>query len=361
MRERCHRCRKPSVVCICDLVPRLMNRTEVIILQHPKEREHPFGTARFAELGLDRVRTLVHYGLGRSPSPLGALPDDAVLIFPGEGAPDLREAQRPSALVFLDGTWAQARTLFRINPGLERLPRYRIAPRVQSRYVIRSEPEIDCTSTIEAIAEALSIVEPELEGIDRLVEAFESMIARQIDYRSRPRPRPKKPKPKPPSHAIPDLLREGRRLILAHGELSRGELVYLAAIDLDGRAFECCVKPQQRPEDWWLDRAGLDRLAIDRGVDLLELRTRWGEFAGADDVLACWNRRTLSDIVSVVGHPIHRAMLKGAYCNVRSAAAGTLDEVIQKEGLAPVPTQFTGRTGHLLSTLIPVARWLVER
>src|SRR5688572_8249283 len=165
MRERCHRCRKPSIVCVCSGVPLLSNRTEVIILQHPKEREHPFGTARFAELGLRNVRTLVHYGLGRSPSPLGSLPEGAALIFPGEGAADLREAREPSALVFLDGTWAQARTLYRINPVLRSLPRYRIVPRVQGRYQIRSEPELDCTSTIEAIAEALAIVEPSLEGI----------------------------------------------------------------------------------------------------------------------------------------------------------------------------------------------------
>jgi DTW domain-containing protein YfiP len=337
------------------------NQTEVIILQHPKEREHPFGTARFAELGLERVRTLVHYGLGRSPSPLGALPGDTVLVFPAEGAPDLRTAGRPRSLLFLDGTWSQARTLYRINHELQRLPCVRLVPRVPSRYHIRSEPAPDCTSTIEAIAEALAIVEPELEGIDRLVEAFESMIARQIDYRALQRRRVKKPRPKPKSNAIPDVLREGRRLVLAHCEVSRGELVYVAAIDLDGAIFERAVLPKRPPEDWWLERAGLERKVIEAGVDLGELRAAWDAFFGPDDVLACWNRSTLEDLVTFVPRPMRRVVLKIAYCNLRSASSGTLDEVIRREGLTAVPAPFTGRTGQLLSTLIPVARWLIER
>lgn len=360
MRERCHRCRRPSVACICRDVPRLSNRTEVIILQHPKEREHPFGTARFAELGLERVRTLVHLGLGRSPSPLKELPEETALIFPSPGAADLRSVPSPRALLFLDGTWPQARTLYRLNPALERLPKLRIVPRVSSRYLIRSEPAIDCTSTIEAIAEALSIVEPELAGIGRLIAAFESMIARQVHYRRTPRPRARKPRPKPPSRAIPDLLRSDRRLVVAHCEVSRGEIVHLAAIDLEGAPFVCSVRPQQPPEEWWLDRAGLDRDAIERGVDLDQLRRLWRAFVSSEDVLLCWNQHTLEEIAALTNHPL-RAALKIAYCNLRSKRCGTLAEVLDREALSPVPTPFTGRTGQLLSSLISVARWILGR
>jgi DTW domain-containing protein YfiP len=360
VRAHCHRCRKPQAVCVCVELPRLANRTEVIILQHPREREHPFGTARFAELGLERVRTYVHYGLGRSPSPIETLPEGTAVIFPSEGARDLREVEPPPALLFLDGTWAQARTLHRINPVLATLQHLRITPRVQSRYQIRSEPEVDFTSTIEAIAEALAIVEPELE-VDRLVAAFESMIARQIEYRRVPRPRVKKPRPKPKSRAVPEVLFEDRRIILAHCEVSRGELVYLAATDLSGTSFECFARPRRPAEDWWLDRAGLDRTSLDRGVGAAELAARWREFADDEDVLVCWNQSTLDDILTFVGHPTRRAVLKSAYCNLRSARAGTLEEVVRREGLSPVPLPVTGRTGQLLSLLIPVARWVLER
>jgi len=57
-RETCLRCFKPRVACVCDTIARVANRTEVIILQHPRERGHPFGTVRFARLGLEIARTM---------------------------------------------------------------------------------------------------------------------------------------------------------------------------------------------------------------------------------------------------------------------------------------------------------------
>ncbi len=355
MRERCHRCRKASIVCICPGLPRIPNRTEIVILQHPREREHPFGTARFAELGLERVQTFVHYGLGRAPSPLGALPDDTALIYPAAHAPELRSVPRPSALLFLDGTWAQSRTLYRINPALAALPHLRIDPRTKSRYLIRSEPAPWCVSTIEAIAEALAIVEPDLEGLDRLVAAFESMIARQLEFRSRPALRRKKARPKPESRALPNSLREGRRLILAHGELSRGELVYLVASDLAQRRFECALKPRIPPADWWLARAGLEWTSIERGLDPRDLPARWRAFAGPEDVLVCWTRSLLESIAAATSHSAPSAVLKTAYCNLRSARSGSLEEVLQREGLDPLDTGAMGRAGRSLSMLIPLA------
>jgi DTW domain-containing protein len=362
MREHCHRCRKAIAVCICPHVPRVRNRTEIVILQHPKEREHPFGTARFAELGLERVRTVVHYGLARAPSPLGSLPEGAALIYPARSATDLRSVPPPRALVFLDGTWAQSRTLYRINPALAALPHHRIEPRILSRYKIRSEPAVHCTSTIEAIAEALAIVEPELEGLDPLIAAFEEMIARQIDYQSRPQPRRRtRLLTKPESRAIPEVLREGRRTIVAHCELSRDEVVYVAASDLLGATFECLVKPTRPPDAWWLAIAGLEGGPImEQGVTVEELRARWNAFAKRDDLLASWNRSTTEILGELLQHPT-RTVLKTAYCNVRSARAGTLDEVIYREGLEPVLHPFTGRTGRWLARLIPVARWILGR
>ncbi|MBZ0236419.1 MAG: DTW domain-containing protein [Deltaproteobacteria bacterium] len=51
-RERCLRCRRPLAVCYCDALPRIETRTRVVILQHPRERDMPIGTARMASLCL---------------------------------------------------------------------------------------------------------------------------------------------------------------------------------------------------------------------------------------------------------------------------------------------------------------------
>ena len=43
-RRVCYRCHKAAIVCVCDGVERVLNRTGIVILQHPRERFHPIGT-----------------------------------------------------------------------------------------------------------------------------------------------------------------------------------------------------------------------------------------------------------------------------------------------------------------------------
>ena len=44
-------------------------------------------------------------------------------------------------------------------------------------------------------------------------------------------------------------------------------------------------------------------------MELGELRTRWREFVGEADVLACWNRPTLDLLGAVLGYPERREVL----------------------------------------------------
>src|SRR5690606_19710680 len=80
-----------------------------------------------------------------------------------------------------DGTWNHAKRLWRANPWLEDLPHVRINPAEPSRYRIRREPERHCLSTLEAVIAALRAIEPDLEGLDSLLAAFDHMIDQQIE------------------------------------------------------------------------------------------------------------------------------------------------------------------------------------
>jgi tRNA-uridine aminocarboxypropyltransferase len=155
------------------------NRTAIWILQHKRERHHPIGTARIAELGLLRSRVDVCYEPPGMPSRL----DGVALLYPGlDSRPlaSLEPQERPERLVVLDGTWNHARVMYRDFHWLHTLPRYSIEPEQGSRYRIRKEPRHDCLSTIEAIIEALMILEPETAGLEGLLTAFERMIDRQL-------------------------------------------------------------------------------------------------------------------------------------------------------------------------------------
>ena len=59
-RDVCWRCRRPLPLCVCTLFEGrgpVANRTEIVILQHPRERAHALGTARIdvAELAISHL------------------------------------------------------------------------------------------------------------------------------------------------------------------------------------------------------------------------------------------------------------------------------------------------------------------
>jgi DTW domain-containing protein len=175
---------RPRVGCICALVGSVENRTPVLVIQHPRERKHPFNTVRLLRLGLRRATLQVasHDFEERASCEPDPQPGDALLM-PGPGAADLAALPpeaRPRRLVMVDGTWPQARKLLRDNPWIAALPRVCLRPSRPGNYRIRREPRPECLSTIEAIVEALRILEPETVGLDALLEAFYTMIDRQI-------------------------------------------------------------------------------------------------------------------------------------------------------------------------------------
>ena len=181
MRATCYRCHKPELTCICAEVPRVDNRTPIWLLQHKRERFHHVGTARIAQLGLRRVRCDVCYG---SPlAPPVAVPEGTGVLYPGPDARPLEQLEAhalPRTLVVLDGTWHHPKTLFRDNAWLHPLPRVSLTPKTESNYRIRREPAANCLSTIEAVVQALQILEPDTPGLDGLLSAFDAMIDRQI-------------------------------------------------------------------------------------------------------------------------------------------------------------------------------------
>jgi hypothetical protein len=174
------------VTCVCGVIPQVVTRTGIIILQHPRERRHAVGTARIARLGLPRAEVSVAwFGRDRRPTAHLAVPEGTQVLYPHPDARELTSlapGERPSHLLVLDGTWGHAHVLRRANPWIAALPHVRLTPSRPSGYRIRREPRRECLSTIEAIVRALEVLEPETEGLDGLLDAFEAMIRVQEGF-----------------------------------------------------------------------------------------------------------------------------------------------------------------------------------
>jgi hypothetical protein len=105
--------------------------------------------------------TKKHASAGDSQSP-------GIYYLDKKGNPkDAPENPVIGGLIILDGTWAQAKTLWWRNAWLLKTQRIYIIPKSKSLYGnIRKEPRPECVSTLEATAETLGFL-----GLDPNIES----------------------------------------------------------------------------------------------------------------------------------------------------------------------------------------------
>ncbi|PWE39711.1 tRNA-uridine aminocarboxypropyltransferase [Pseudomonas prosekii] len=181
-RIHCPRCLRPQTHCLCPLIPRLDSRTRVLLLQHPSEVNHALNTARLAALGLTNAELIVGEVFEDLPSLLNRPGYQARLLFPTDDAQSLQayaENALPLLLVVPDGTWRKARKMLHLNPLLAALPRVTLADGGVSRYRLRKAPEPGALSTVEAIVQALQVLEAPT-SFEPLLKPFEALIEGQI-------------------------------------------------------------------------------------------------------------------------------------------------------------------------------------
>ncbi len=182
-RPDCNRCLRPEKTCICALSCRIDNPMEVIILQHPLEQRQSKGTARLLHLCLQNSRILC--GEIFAPETLNQFLLDGkhnLLLYPASpDHPSLSAlpCDRPAEtcrLVVLDGTWRKSRKLLHLNPLLTQLPRVQLPGNLRSGYRIRKAQAEHQLSTLEATAQALSMLEDNAGRYQTLWRSFEDFI-----------------------------------------------------------------------------------------------------------------------------------------------------------------------------------------
>ncbi|NOY94500.1 MAG: DTW domain-containing protein, partial [Deltaproteobacteria bacterium] len=327
-RPTCYRCFKPRSTCVCSSITPVDNRTRVFVLQHPRERAHPIGTARFVDLGLSNSELISACSAARDLRVPMALPPGTGLLFPREDARDLEDvptSERPRQLVVLDGTWSQARTLYRQNAWLHALPHFRLSPSAPSRYRIRREPSPECVSTLESVLLALRILEPETRGFPALLRAFDAMIDAQIRRVERAQragvgKRRRRSLDQRRFRGVPRWLGDGfERLVGLYAEAlsvddddgaRQRALLSLSAVRFaTGEPFERMVVPTRGlPGDRELLPLGLCRADFEHAISSDVLAADLAAFLGADSVCVSWNGITPSLMHEATGQA-HRVRL----------------------------------------------------
>jgi DTW domain-containing protein YfiP len=169
-RERCVDCRLVPSHCMCTLRPSLITHAGVCLLMADIEPLKPSNTGW---LVADVVSDTFAFGWTRTetdPALLALLRDprwQPYVVFPGQyAAPErvVRTVEPPDSLqdeaqqrrplfILLDGTWSEARKMFRRSPYLDGLPVLSLEPDRTSQYKLRNSGRTDhlCTSEVAAL------------------------------------------------------------------------------------------------------------------------------------------------------------------------------------------------------------------
>lgn len=152
----CPRCALKLEICICGVLPRISTRTKIVLVRHVTELLSTSNTGRLAALSLPNSEVL-GYGGGASfdTSPLGE-PGTALLYCSG---PPRALTVTPTRLIVLDGSFRQARRMYKRVPALRQLPELTLPAPLVTPTRLRQPTQPDGMSTIEAIAAALSLLE----------------------------------------------------------------------------------------------------------------------------------------------------------------------------------------------------------
>ena len=365
-RAMCFRCFRPTMACVCADIQAVDNQTGVIIVQHPRERHHPFGTARFAKLGLSRVDVRVcgpndAAALARA----SVLPAGSALLYPSPDAPaaeELTPSERPQHIVVVDATWHHAKTLVRAAPWLQALPKIRLKPAEPSNYRIRREPQPDYLSTIEAIVGTLKALEPETHGLDELLGSFRRMIDRQIEHtRGVSVRRPQKPRVRGP--LLPSALTtDFSGLVVAHGELGpqrqagSRELIYWAAVrPATGEVFSQYIRPKgPAPSDHHLAQLELPRTRITSGQPVEQFLDGWARFVGPRGIVATWTKPSPDPTPPT----LESLGLKAVLCNLLRRRCGAAAAYVHENGLSLSPLALDGRAGRQVAYMSSIVQFL---
>ena len=186
--HRCPGCRLMLGECLCALIPRIETRTRVVLVLHESEDRKPSNTGRLALRCLPNSGVVIRGGFeAATEAPVWSEHGDPVLLFPHPDARPLeswRESPRPITLVVPDGTWRQAQRVRRRIAGLAMVPCASLAREAPSAYHLRHTPHPRRLATMEAIAEALGVLEgPDIRGA--LLRIFAVMVERSLRVRAK--------------------------------------------------------------------------------------------------------------------------------------------------------------------------------
>lgn len=168
--RRCEQCHLPELNCLCPYRVSAASQAKVWLLTHPLEHHKPTNTGRLIADVLPETEVFTWYRTAPDERLLALLADTQYapfVVFPDD-QPDyadrvvslsaldgIKADGRVPVFILIDGTWRQARRIFRKSPYLNHLPVLPLRTERTTRYRLRKPASDAHLCTAEVAAELL--------------------------------------------------------------------------------------------------------------------------------------------------------------------------------------------------------------
>ena len=179
--DSCNKCGLPIITCICNKSPKIKTNAKIWILSTEKEFYRPSNTARLLNIANPRSTEIFLWERTKIPEKLVSNLNneiyDVFLLFPIENCEteirrvEYKNTGKIPAFIIIDGTWKEARKIFRRSAYLEKLPIISLKPNFKSKYDLRRGATDGNLCTIEVAIEVLKINE-EIENAEVVNEFY---------------------------------------------------------------------------------------------------------------------------------------------------------------------------------------------
>ncbi len=161
--RRCQRCLLPLAHCLCQSITPQSARSRFCLMMYDTEPLKPSNTGRLIADILPETQAFAWSRTELDPALLHAINDPSyqpMVVFPASYAAPERQvcdhppsAGKPPLFIMLDGTWSEARKMFRKSPWLDQFPVMSVNVTTPSRYTLREAHAAahHCTAEIAAV------------------------------------------------------------------------------------------------------------------------------------------------------------------------------------------------------------------
>ncbi|MGO1298314.1 MAG: tRNA-uridine aminocarboxypropyltransferase [Vibrio sp.] len=159
--KRCMYCRVSESLCLCSHQPDIHTRVSAMLIVSDNEVFKPSNTGRLIADTIKDTQVFQWHRTEPATEMLAQLADEKyapVLVFPATSAEDdakviaassFAQSDKIPLLVFIDGSWREARRIYRKSSYLQSLPLMSMTPDTVSDYIMRKSDNEQYLATAE--------------------------------------------------------------------------------------------------------------------------------------------------------------------------------------------------------------------